>query len=78
METFDSGDRIIYSYQINVALQEDGTATGSNQYQITSGTGKMKGTKGPGTCKLTGVTDGRLDYTCKGEYTLAGAAPAEK
>ena len=78
VETFDSGDKIIYSYQNNVASKENGTSTGSNKYQITGGTGKMKGVKGSGTCKLTGNADGGVDYTCTGEYILAGAAPAKK
>jgi len=51
--------------------------TGTNKYQIAGGTGKMKGIKGAGVCKLTGAADGSLDYSCSGEYTLAGAAPAK-
>src|ERR1017187_2904529 len=56
VESFDSGDKVIYNYQ---------------------GTGKMKGIKGSGGCKLTGKPDGGLDYSCSGEYTLAGAAMAK-
>jgi hypothetical protein len=37
----------------------------------------MKGIKGSGTCKTTGTADGRLEYTCTGEYTIAGAAAAK-
>ena len=46
--------------------------SGTNKYQITKGTGKMKGIKGSGTCKLTGGADGTLDYSCTGEYTMGG------
>ena len=52
--------------------------SGSNKYQITGGTGKMKGIKGSGTCKLTGTADGGTEYSCTGEYTIAAAAPAKK
>jgi hypothetical protein len=51
--------------------------TGQNKWQITGGTGKMKGIKGSGTCKHTlPEQGGYLDYACTGEYTLAGAAQA--
>jgi len=51
---------------------------GENKYQITGGTGKMKGIKRSGTCKTTGTADGGLEYTCTGGYTLAGTAPAKQ
>lgn len=78
VETLDSGDKVFYNYQTNLTLKEDGSASGSNKYQIVGGTGKMKGIKGTGACKLTGAADGSVDYTCEGEYTLAEAAPAKK
>jgi hypothetical protein len=37
----------------------------------------MKGIKGSGSCKLTGKSDGGLDYSCTSEYTLAGAVMAK-
>jgi hypothetical protein len=77
VETFDSGDKVFYNYQ-GTGTMKDGTfQAGTNKYQISGGTGKMKGIKGSGTCKLTGGADGGLDYSCEGEYTLAGAAPAK-
>jgi hypothetical protein len=78
VETFDSGDKVFYDYQTNVTMKDDGTASGTNKYQITGGTGKMKGIKGSGTCKLTGATDGGTGYDCTGEYTIAAVAPAKK
>jgi hypothetical protein len=78
VETFDSGDKVFYDYQTNVTTKDDKTASGSNKYQTTGGTGKMKGIKGSGTCKLTGNADGSTDYACIGEYTVAAAAPAKK
>jgi hypothetical protein len=77
VETYDSGDKVFYNYQTSGTTKDGVFQTGTNKYQITGGTGKMKGIKGSGTCKLTGAADGGLDYSCSGEYTLAGAAPAK-
>ena len=77
VETYDSGDKVFYNYQTTGTTKDGVFQTGTNKYQITGGTGKMKGIKGSGTCKLTGAADGSLDYSCSGEYTLAGAAPAK-
>ena len=77
VETYDSGDKIFYNYQTTGTTKDGVFQTGTNKYQIAGGTGKMKGIKGSGTCKLTGAADGGLDYSCSGEYTLAGAAPAK-
>ena len=78
VETYDSGDKVFYNYQTSGTTKENVFQTGQNKYQITGGTGKMKGIKGSGTCKLTGASDGGLDYSCEGEYTLAGAAAPAK
>ena len=77
VETFDSGDKIFYTYQATGTMKDSAFQAGENKYQITGGTGKMKGIKGSGTCKTTGTADGGLDYTCTGEYTIAGAAAAK-
>lgn len=76
-ETYDSGDKIFYTYQTTATTKDGAFAGGSNKYQITGGTGKMKGIKGSGTCKLTGTGDGGLNYECTGEYTLATATAAK-
>jgi hypothetical protein len=77
VETYESGDKVFYTYQTTGATKDGVFQTGTNTYKITGGTGKMKGIKGSGTCKLTGAADGSLDYSCSGEYTVAGAAPAK-
>jgi len=77
VETFDSGDKVFYTYQTTGTMKDGAYQSGTNKYQITGGTGKMKGIKGSGTCKLTGAADGGTDYSCTGEYTLAGAAPSK-
>jgi len=78
VETFDSGDKIFYTYQATATMKDGALQTGEDKWQMTGGTGKMKGIKGSGTCKFTGTADGGLDYSCTGEYTLAEAAPAKK
>ncbi len=77
VETFDSGDKVFYNYQETVTTKDNMLQTGTNKYQIAGGTGKMKGIKGSGGCKLTGASDGSVDYTCTGTYTLAGGAMAK-
>ena len=74
-ENYDGGDKVYYSYMTTASLKAGAMTTGSNKYQIIGGTGKMKGIKGSGSCKLTGTADGGLDYSCTGTYTLAAAAP---
>jgi hypothetical protein len=76
-QTFDSGDKVFYTYQTTGTTKDGAYQVGTNKYQISGGTGKMKGIKGSGTCKLTGAAEGTVDYSCEGEYTLAGAAPAK-
>jgi hypothetical protein len=78
VESYDSGDKIFYTFHTTGTLKDGALTTARNTYQITGGTGKMKGIKGSGSCKLTGNADGSLDYACTGEYTLAAAAPARK
>ena len=77
VETYDSGDKIFYTYQTTATLKDGVIVSGGNKYQITGGTGKVKGIKGAGACKLTGTSGGGLDFSCTGEYTLPGAAPAK-
>jgi hypothetical protein len=71
VETFDSGDKVFYNYETHAKVDKGMFASGGNAYQITGGTGKMKGIKGSGTCKLTGTPEGGLVYSCTGEYTMA-------
>jgi hypothetical protein len=54
---------MFYSYQTTATSKDGAVQTGQNKYQITGGTGKMKGIKGSGACKLTGNADGGLDYS---------------
>lgn len=77
VETFDSGDKINYSYESNSTAKDGKLVSGTDKWQITGGTGKMAGMKGSGTCKLSpGSTEGGLDYACTGTYTHGGAKTA--
>ena len=78
VETYDSGDKIFYSYQTTATTKDNMMTAGTNKYQVKGGTGKMKGIKGSGTCTLTGTSDGGVNYSCTGDYTMAAAAPAKK
>jgi hypothetical protein len=78
VETFDSGDKIFYTYEATGTMKDNAFQAGENKYQITGGTAKMTGIKGSGTCKTTGTADGGLEYTCTGEYTIAAAAAAKQ
>jgi hypothetical protein len=77
VETYENGDKVFYSYQTTGTTKDGAFVSGGNKYQITGGTGKMKGIKGAGSCKLTGNASGGLDYACTGDYTIAEAAPAK-
>lgn len=43
VETYDSGDKITYNYQMSVAVKDGAVQSGKGTYQATGGTGKMKG-----------------------------------
>jgi hypothetical protein len=70
VETFDSGDKIFYTYQNNVTLKDGAPQTSQGKYQIADGTVKMKGLNRSDAYKHAGNADGGIDYSCTGEYTL--------
>ena len=72
-ETLDSGDKVFYTYTETIAVKAGAPQSGSNTWQIAGGTGKMKGIKGSGTCKVTGTPDGGIKYSCSGTYTMGAA-----
>lgn len=73
VETYDNGDKVFYNYQGASTTKDGALVTGSNTWRLAGGTGKMKGIKGSGGCKLTPGDGGGLNYSCTGEYTLAAA-----
>jgi hypothetical protein len=73
-ETFANGDKIIYTYSETTMMKDGAPVSATNSYQVSSGTGRMKGIKGTGTCKLTPTgTDGAMNFTCSGTYTMGAA-----
>jgi hypothetical protein len=77
IETYESGDKITYDYQLAVAMKDGAMQSGKGTYQATGGTGKMKGVKAKGNCTYTPGADGATNYSCTGDYTLAGAMAAK-
>ena len=73
VETYDNGDKIFYDYQGSSTTKDGALVSGSNTWHLAGGTGKMKGIKGTGGCKLTPGDAGGLNYACSGEYTVAAA-----
>ena len=76
--TFEGGDKLYYDYQETTTLKDGAMVSGTNKWRIIGGTGKMKGTKGSGTCKYDPQPDGTNSYECTGTYTQAAAALAKK
>ena len=70
IETYDSGDKIFYNYQMVVSVKDGAPQSGKGTYQIISGTGKMKGIKGNGTCTYSPAADNGVNYSCTGDYTI--------
>ena len=67
VQNLDGGDKVFYSYSESVTMKDNMPQTASVSYTITGGTGKMKGLKGSGTCKLNAEgTDGSMKYSCTG------------
>lgn len=77
-ETYDSGDKIFYRYQLSVGMKDGALQSGTGTFQAIDGTGKMKGIKAKGMCKYSPGADGGTNYSCTGDYTLAGAKMAAK
>jgi hypothetical protein len=78
VETYGSGDKVFFSYQSSLDMKDGAVKSGKNTYHAVSGTGKMQGIKATGTCTYSDGGDGGIKYSCTGDYTLAGVAPAAK
>jgi hypothetical protein len=74
----DNGDKAYVRYQgTGTATQETG-GTGEGTWSYTGGTGKLKGLKGKGTYKTSGVSDGGIESKVEGEYSLPGTNATAK
>ena len=70
LETLENGDTIAYKYQVSTTTKDKLIQSVSDTWTIASGTGKVKGIKGSGTCKGKGAADGTVTFDCTGDYTL--------
>ena len=66
VESLAGGDKMYVSYQVTATLKNGQLQSGSNKWQITGGTGKLKGSKGGGTCTGKPNSDGTTTFTCTG------------
>jgi hypothetical protein len=73
IETFESGDKITYNYELSVSVKVGAMGAGKGTFYATDGTGKMKGIKARGNCTYSAGSDGGTNYSCNGDYTLAAA-----
>jgi hypothetical protein len=68
----ENGDTATYRDQGNGTVKDGVMQSAENSWSLVSGTGKLKGAKGKGTCKATGAPDGSVTWECSGELTLVG------
>ncbi|HVN69348.1 MAG TPA: hypothetical protein VMU38_06855 [Candidatus Binatia bacterium] len=67
--TFKSGDKILYQYDITLAMKGNTVESGSGTFSAISGTGKMKGIAAKGTCTFSaGPAPMTNNFTCTGSY----------
>jgi uncharacterized protein affecting Mg2+/Co2+ transport len=78
VDTLANGDKVFYGYEQTATLKNNVPQPTKGKWTITSGTGKVKGIKGSGTCLVTPAADGSAKFECEGEYTLPAAKPAKK
>lgn len=68
VDTMVSGDKAFYRYQGTATLKQGAPQTYEARWTLVGGTGKLKGIKGKGTCKIQREADGGSLYECEGEY----------
>jgi uncharacterized protein affecting Mg2+/Co2+ transport len=78
VDTFAGGEKVFYRYEASTTIKNNVPQPTKGKWTITSGTGKLKGIKGSGTCSVIPAADGSAAYECEGEYTMPAAKPAKK
>jgi hypothetical protein len=69
--TMANGDKVYYREEITVTLKDGVPQSGDARWTAVGGTGKLKGIKAKGTCKLaSAAADGSGTWDCEGEYEL--------
>jgi hypothetical protein len=71
VETLANGDKLHVNYTGTGTIEQGHPQTGVSKWSVASGTGKLKGAKGQGTCNGKSSPDSYMTFTCEGEYTLA-------
>jgi len=71
VETMANGDKNVYKYEFSGTMKNGAFESGTNQWSLIEGGGKMKGGKASGTCKAKGNPDQSTSFDCMGTYTPA-------
>lgn len=70
-DTMTNGDKVYYREEMTVTLKDGVPQSGDARWTAVGGTGKFKGIKAKGTCKLASpAADGGGTWECGGEYEL--------
>ncbi len=69
VESMANGDKNVYKYEFSGAMNNGAFQSGTNQWSLLEGGGKMKGGSASGTCKATGNPDQSTSFDCMGTYT---------
>jgi len=69
-DTMANGDKTFFRYEGPVTLKDGAIQSAEIKWTLTGGTGKLKGVKGKGACKGTGMEGGGLSWDCEGEYEM--------
>jgi len=70
VDTMANGDTFVYTFMSTGALKDGKLQTATDTWTLESVTGKLKGTKGHGSCKGTGGADGSITWDCQGSYDV--------
>jgi hypothetical protein len=71
VQTMANGDKAYLREEGTITLKDGVPQSGDVKWTLVGGTGKLKGVKGKGTCKLREVAaDGSITGDCAGEYEL--------
>lgn len=66
IETFASGDKVFYSYKQTLMMKGGAVVSGTGEFKITGGTGKLAAIKAEGKCTFTPIANGAMNYSCTG------------
>ena len=71
VDVMANGDKAFYRTEGTATLKDGALQSADEKWTIVRGTGKLKGVKGKGGCKLTSAAaDGSATWDCEGEYEL--------